>query len=105
MEEGKQDISILGVAPPKARVSIVLNGFGNGLMLAGGPFVLARIASEFFPKMPMHKHFNKLAIVASTIGGGIGVAYGLTEAKHLDDYRAALAQKLNALDEKIGASR
>lgn len=98
MEKKEHPSTILGVEPPHSKLSTVLNGVGNGAMIGGGIFVVPEMAFRFFKPEHQASHgYFRLGVVTGAIGVVVGAYYSLREAKQLDEYRTALAQRLNAL--------
>src|SRR6185369_7235535 len=74
--------------PKESRISYMLNGAGNGVMLCGFPFLLYDVL-----KGKAHGT-NKITLFASVTGAVLGSVYGLHEGKRVHNYREAVNQEL-----------
>lgn len=80
----------------EARTSTILNGIGNGTMLAASPFLVIDGVTHLLDKKPT-KGFH-LASVLATVGGAMwGYFSGKSEADHLNEYRIESLREVSDL--------
>ena len=100
MDEETNSISIRGVKPPRSKLSTIMNGLGNGAMIGGIPLLGYEISKQIKAgelKNPLFK--TSLCILGA--GALLGAYFGMKEAQHLGEYRAALANDLRDLRNKV----
>lgn len=88
--------------PEQSNASTILNGMGNGMMLGAAPFVLLKMASQLTGKpIPIA---DKIGTFGTVIGCAIGAAYGGAEARHVEQYRQAVGERLQQLGQQAEQS-
>lgn len=92
-------------AMPKkeAKVSLVLNGVGNGMMIGTFPFVGMELYHHLTGwEIPKKAHgFNAFALVA---GSALGAWYGTKEANRLHGYRETLVDEVEKLRHEVNTN-
>lgn len=84
--------------PPHSTVSTVLNGLGNGAMVGGGIWAVPEAVARFVnPKHAFPHNYFRATMISATVGAAIGTYFSLHEAKAVNEFQAALAQKVDAL--------
>lgn len=91
--------------PGQARWSTVLNGVGNGAMIAGGLLYGSELAYKLTQKKPISKTYQIVSLVGTGIGAVIGGLHGITEANQIQQYREAVTGKINALEQQAAVDR
>lgn len=82
----------------QSNTSIMMNGAGNGMMLGAIPFLALELRSVLTGKNQTLTKNQKVASIAITGAGAvIGVIYGASEARHLEEYRNAVSAELKNL--------
>lgn len=89
--------------PPggQTRWSTMLNGMGNGAMLAGGGLFVVRQGLSRFgdaAKDPNAGLFGMSGVIVTCVGGLIGAVHGLVEGKQIQNYRKAIAERIDVLE-------
>ena len=90
--------------PPKeAKLSIILNSVGNGIMLGTAPFVVGKTIEGIATKwrVPRGLHiFDAFAMVAGVVWG---LRSGQREFKRLQNYRETVSEQIVNLSEEVSA--
>lgn len=86
--------------PSQSRLSIILNGAGNGMMMGAVPFFGLEMRERIGgPKVP--KGYIIASGFATVIGAAVGAIYGAHEAKIIDNYRTSSSNTLLRLNAKV----
>lgn len=104
MDDQEPIPKILSRRAPRPIASTILNGVGNGAMIAGVVCAVPQIIS----KLRDHHHstspaYFRATLVVTGIGAMIGAYYSYQEAKDLNDYRTALKHDLERLHARLDA--
>lgn len=88
--------------PTSSKVSAVLNGLGNGIMLGGAVFAVPRvIAALSGNKLPQSMNNLHGTVFATVVGSALGTWYGLHEAKQVEEYRDSIANALDSTRNRV----
>lgn len=101
----KERLSVLD-QPPTSHTSFVLNGMGNGAMLAATPFAAAEVLAKITGKPLLVSNQQQLIIggvFASVVGAAIGAWHGNREAKNLTAYQTAVSEEIRKLRTDVDA--
>lgn len=105
LDTTKERLSVLKTSPT-SHTSFVLNGMGNGAMLAATPFAAVEVLAKITNKPLMASHQQQLMIggvFASVIGAAIGAWHGNREAQNLTAYQTAVSDEIRKLRADIDA--
>lgn len=86
--------------PTSSKVSAILNGMGNGATAGVAVYALPRMIAGLRGK-PMPEGSYVGTAFATVIGTGLGMWYGLHEAKQLEIYRDKIGQEVIKLRERV----
>ena len=101
----KERLDVLKTSPT-SHTSFVLNGMGNGAMLAATPFAAVEVLAKITKKPLLASHQKQLMIggvFASVVGAAVGAWYGNREAKSLTTYQAAVSEEIRKLRADVDA--
>ncbi|MFM9890388.1 MAG: hypothetical protein ACKVOE_07120 [Rickettsiales bacterium] len=87
------------------RWSTVLNGAGNGAMLAGGILYGSEIAYKLAGKKPISQAYKTISLIGTSVGAVIGGLHGIAEAKHIQEFRETVAEKINHLEQQAAVDQ
>jgi hypothetical protein len=97
--------AITRIDPPgEARVTTILNGIGNGAMIAGVPFLLLNLY-EAVVKGGEHSMRNKVGLGLTVTGCLVGGVMGTKEAHRLQEYRNRMSDQMAVQDEQIAQTK
>lgn len=88
--------------PGQTTFSAVLNGMGNGVMLGVGTHAMLPLLYKAVTKHELNPATVKQGTVfATVIGGGIGIWYGLHEARAIERYRDSIGKEIIHLRDRV----
>jgi len=90
--------------PDKSRVSTILNGMGNGMMVGSIPFIVAESMSHITGR-PVTKTMSIASLTATFLGGIFGGIYGKLEADQVDNYRSTLSSEIKNIHRRIDRAK
>ena len=90
--------------PTESRITTVLNGVGNGMMVGALPFVAKNLYEAITSKTVHFPHQDKLIAFATVSGCVLGGVFGVSESKRMHDYRTAMNEEVNAIRQQVNAN-
>jgi hypothetical protein len=94
--------------PGESSISTVMNGIGNGAMIGMLPTLLMNLFDEMKGTVlsdAQHKSRGRLGIGMTVVGCALGAAYGIHEARRLNEYRKGISQEVNNLRDEVQSQR
>lgn len=86
--------------PPENSASTFLNAIGNGWMIGTVPFVAAEFYSNISGKK-LSRKFHIGSALVTVASCGIGAAFGMKEARQLDQYRDSVSNHIDRISDKL----
>jgi len=86
--------------PSQSRISVLMNGVGNGMMLGAIPFLGLQLNAALHQR-PLSYKQEIASIAVAGVGGIIGMIWGAREATHLDAYRDSIRAEIESLRSRL----
>lgn len=109
MPNDTPDQKLKDLAPnQQTKFSAIVNGILNGGTIGSIPMVGATVWAEFGKKNGNGHHqipgyVKKLSYASTVAGVAFGALYGLREAERIKEYRAAIANEIGELEDRISS--